>query len=554
MKFLRQNIEYSIFISIFTVIATIVCILLLVYPNAEAIGFPRETAETLNDGWFYYDEANNQQFVNLPAYVTMQNGVSSIYHILPQNSGNGTYLCVFSSNKNFTVTLNDAIIYQHTANHYPTFIKNSGYFYHMIKLPRDSAGKQIGILMEKRYENITKSSYKTIYFGTEAEIYHTLIAEYGLKFILSIAILIVGFVFWVIYFLFLKRASSNHVLLYLSMIAILIASWLLQESRLLQFFIQNPIWQILPTYLALILLPIPCFLLLKELIENKTNLVLTIGFYAACLNAILTLILQFTGILDLKQTLFTTHYILIFACLYTPFFLFRQYKKNKEQKKQIGFYLLAFLLLAISGLLELYFYYKTHHNTNIFLYFGILLFFLVLGIQYIHSTFGKIKQLEETQYYYNLAFTDMSTNVYNRTAYNNRIERYIPADIPNEHCIIIFDLNNLKHINDTFGHLAGDTVIQAFAICAKEQLEPSGDLYRIGGDEFAYISTNVLPHEVKDFLRLLSKTVETQTISEYSFSVSYGYEFFVPYTTKDFYDAIASADKKMYLMKESMKN
>jgi len=49
----------------------------------------------------------------------------------------------------------------------------------------------------------------------------------------------------------------------------------------------------------------------------------------------------------------------------------------------------------------------------------------------------------------------------------------------------LWDVNNLKAINDLYGHAAGDRVLKKFAKILREALRQSDALYRIGGDEFA---------------------------------------------------------------------
>ena len=54
---------------------------------------------------------------------------------------------------------------------------------------------------------------------------------------------------------------------------------------------------------------------------------------------------------------------------------------------------------------------------------------------------------------------------------------------------ISIDLNGLKRVNDTYGHVAGDELIRAAADCMKNSFNEYGKIYRIGGDEFAVIIT-----------------------------------------------------------------
>ncbi|MCC6124584.1 MAG: GGDEF domain-containing protein [Pirellulales bacterium] len=97
------------------------------------------------------------------------------------------------------------------------------------------------------------------------------------------------------------------------------------------------------------------------------------------------------------------------------------------------------------------------------------------------------------------AFTDPLTGLYNRRAWDaelkERLENFPAADQDNVKpaeskaflCLAIFDLDNLKRINDTFGHLAGDEVLKHAAKALRESLRPDDFVARLGGDEFGLL-------------------------------------------------------------------
>jgi diguanylate cyclase (GGDEF)-like protein len=86
-----------------------------------------------------------------------------------------------------------------------------------------------------------------------------------------------------------------------------------------------------------------------------------------------------------------------------------------------------------------------------------------------------------------LALKDPLTNVANRRSLEERIQWNI--ENRQEFCLVLLDLNNFKHVNDTYGHVAGDDLLKQFA--AELQLNTrSGDLVgRWGGDEFMVVLT-----------------------------------------------------------------
>ena len=85
------------------------------------------------------------------------------------------------------------------------------------------------------------------------------------------------------------------------------------------------------------------------------------------------------------------------------------------------------------------------------------------------------------------ALTDPLTGLRNRRALEEDFPR-LQALARREGKNLIFtlwDVNNLKHVNDLHGHAAGDRVLRKFANALKDAVRQSDALYRIGGDEFA---------------------------------------------------------------------
>jgi diguanylate cyclase (GGDEF)-like protein len=81
-----------------------------------------------------------------------------------------------------------------------------------------------------------------------------------------------------------------------------------------------------------------------------------------------------------------------------------------------------------------------------------------------------------------LGYTDALTGIANRKAF----EEDRPA-IKAYETFIMIDVDNLKQLNDTFGHLFGDTILRACADIIQKATERVGKSYRLAGDEFAII-------------------------------------------------------------------
>jgi diguanylate cyclase (GGDEF)-like protein len=89
-----------------------------------------------------------------------------------------------------------------------------------------------------------------------------------------------------------------------------------------------------------------------------------------------------------------------------------------------------------------------------------------------------------------LATTDSLTQAYNRTKFDElvsmEVERVKRFDHPLS--IIMFDIDNFKEVNDTYGHLAGDDVLKTIAVLVRKEMRKIDHFIRWGGEEFMIIA------------------------------------------------------------------
>lgn len=115
------------------------------------------------------------------------------------------------------------------------------------------------------------------------------------------------------------------------------------------------------------------------------------------------------------------------------------------------------------------------------------------------------RQLLEKQDHYgilrNLAMIDPLTGLYNRRFAEQRLAAEVARSERRGHplTVLTLDLNNFKEINDTYGHPAGDQVLQEFASRLNKVIRGSDLAVRLGGDEFLV----VLPECTLDQLKLV---------------------------------------------------
>ena len=106
---------------------------------------------------------------------------------------------------------------------------------------------------------------------------------------------------------------------------------------------------------------------------------------------------------------------------------------------------------------------------------------------------------EQTQF---LANHDVLTGLPNRVQFSNQLHTAIAAsersNIP--FALLLLDLDRFKHINDTFGHHAGDLLLKEVALRIQSSIRETDFVARLGGDEFVIIQRDVSQPDVSDVL------------------------------------------------------
>lgn len=157
-----------------------------------------------------------------------------------------------------------------------------------------------------------------------------------------------------------------------------------------------------------------------------------------------------------------------------------------------------------------------------------------------------------------LAYRDGLTGVKNKLAYSEAVDR-LNAQINDgdaQFSIIVIDFNNLKWINDTYGHDFGDMIISSICriICRVFKQSP---VYRIGGDEFLIILENSDYSGYKQLLERLDDELdafkEDSTCYD-SITIARGFASFEADRDLEYLDVFNRADKAMYRNKSIMKS
>ena len=170
----------------------------------------------------------------------------------------------------------------------------------------------------------------------------------------------------------------------------------------------------------------------------------------------------------------------------------------RSNKKLMEFVPIAFLSIALLSDLVFPFIYGTD--------FSKLFCSTVAVALFIYYVFEILQQTK----------IDSLTRLLNRHAYTADTNN-TPEDITS---LISIDMNGLKEINDTQGHIGGDEALVTLALCINRALKSRQYAYRIGGDEFVIICRKTSKEDVMALIKRIKKNVAD---TNYHCSIGYCY-------------------------------
>jgi diguanylate cyclase (GGDEF)-like protein len=165
-----------------------------------------------------------------------------------------------------------------------------------------------------------------------------------------------------------------------------------------------------------------------------------------------------------------------------------------------------------------------------------------------------LERANESEIYRKLAYTDELTGLYNRTAFKRDIVNQQTVDKTTgatsiaPTVIFMFDLNDLKKCNDTYGHEYGDKYISMASSIINHVFGHEGRCYRIGGDEFCVILPFISNKDLSASLELFRRKVRECNRKRFvvPVTIAVGYAVYDPNIDQTLSDTQNRADALMY--------
>jgi diguanylate cyclase (GGDEF)-like protein len=160
---------------------------------------------------------------------------------------------------------------------------------------------------------------------------------------------------------------------------------------------------------------------------------------------------------------------------------------------------------------------------------------------------------------YRLTTIDGLTQIYNKRYFVETLEREIGRAhrYRRDLSLIMFDIDEFKRINDTYGHLAGDHVLKQLAATIRSRIRREDILSRYGGEEFAIILPEIDNYNAMQFAEKIRGLIEMNSFrfedSDIPVTISVGVASIQP-AFQESSDFIRVADEKLYAAKDAGRN
>lgn len=180
-------------------------------------------------------------------------------------------------------------------------------------------------------------------------------------------------------------------------------------------------------------------------------------------------------------------------------------------------------------------------------YIAIILGITIMGLMVLYLILRKGKKKENITKDDKLKFIDVMTSLKNRNYLNYNIKTW-EENVIYPQSIVILDLNNIKYINDNYGHAEGDEVIKKAASILINNQEENTDIVRTDGNEFLIYMVGYDEKKIQEYIRKLSKEMKNLP---HEFGASFGYSMITD-DIKTIDDAINEATLSMRQAKEKL--
>lgn len=437
--------------------------------------------------------------------------------------------------------------------------KTVGSGYQFINFPEEYCGKTLLLnLTVSEDKAFTKLDLLRIYPWENA--YRVLMTENRLPLFLGSFLTIFGLAVLIMTVFAIVISRKYFRLLCISCFSFCIGLWTLCYYRVMLIY-AIPLYSItLMEYISLYLAPIPLILYMRDEIRSlkkpmRAAYWTILGIFTACV--VVMMGLHTYDIVHLAAMLPIMFVLIVIALTYFLAVIIMNFRRSQTINR---LYLAGILIIIFCTFYDLIGYSRNrYYGDGTLTSFkgvssvGVMAFIFILLLSFYIEMTQKMMQETERNSLIKSAYTDELTQLNNRRFCMEYIEK-LKEKHSRDYTIICFDLNNLKTVNDTYGHAKGDILIQSTARVLEETFGAYGIVSRMGGDEFIAILDTADSERVAGHIMQLQENIKRKNreIPDLNMSIACGCAFGNE-DPDDIMKVYQIADNRMYEHKRQMK-
>ncbi len=431
--------------------------------------------------------------------------------------------------------------------------------YQFIKFPNDYLGKVLRIELVMAEDKVmTKLDPVRIYEWENA--YGALITENRLPLLCGSCLIVFGLIISVITTAVLFYSTKYIRLFCIALFSVFMGLWSLSYYNIMQIF-AIPLYMIsLINYLSLYLAPIPLVAYIHVEVANLRYKPFKhfYWFYLVVYTAVtaVLIVLHLLNVVHLAGVLKYMQGIMFCGLFFFLLVLLGNLRHAKLENRLPVFGLLVFIGCVVYDMAS---YNSERYMGSQYLKIsgvsssGIMFFICIMFVSFYIEMTQKMMEQKERDFLIKSAYTDELTQLHNRRycmEYMNKLKEQRNF----QYTVICFDLNNLKTVNDTYGHAKGDILIRSAAEVIAETFESYGIVARMGGDEFVSVIGTAEEGKLLSLMEQFQQNIDRKNsaVRDLNMSIAYGYAS-GSQSDSDIEKVYQIADDRMYEKKKQMK-
>lgn len=481
-------------------------------------------------------------------------GIRDVCIVKPEEIPNGSNALIFqSAHQNVEVYIANKLAFSLKKDTGSSVGKSPGHRWNTIPLSSKDWEKEIRLEFSPAYES-KAGAIPDLYIGSQFWIFADIVKQNLTAVLLSVLAMIMGIAFMAFAVYTGRNLAMDKSLSMMGLFALLVGTWKLTDTGMVALFFGHELIMSYIPFLALLLVVVPYTQYIRDLFSTKDWKIWDVVCIASLAVCLYSLGVQALGISDLREVLWMNHLtMLLLVCVTLPMLYLEVHRIGWNRKLKAMVICMGACLIGFAADIFIYYLSGGISATNIGMT-CFLIYITVLGLMSLQDAKQLMSIGLQAQHLEQMAYHDQLTGLYNRAAYADYTGQEDFA--PKGNIVIMLDLNDLKHCNDTYGHEKGDLYITSSAALIQQIFGSDGKCYRMGGDEFCVLLKHNSEKECEKMLQQLKKNTKEWNEAhdeKFQIQIASGFALYDGELDYDIGDTLRRADKMMYREKYEMK-